>query len=41
VARRTDSDQGAALFLRDMAMLGISSLAEMKRELLVPARGPI
>jgi hypothetical protein len=24
-----------------MAMLGISSLAEMKRELLVPARGPI
>jgi L-lactate dehydrogenase (cytochrome) len=26
---------------RDMAMLGISSLAEMKRELLVPARGPI
>jgi L-lactate dehydrogenase (cytochrome) len=26
---------------RDMAMLGISSLAEMKRELLVPSRGPI
>jgi len=26
---------------RDMAMLGISSLSEMKRELLVPARGPI
>jgi L-lactate dehydrogenase (cytochrome) len=26
---------------RDMAMLGISSLAEMKRDLLVPARGPI
>jgi L-lactate dehydrogenase (cytochrome) len=26
---------------RDMAMLGISSLAEMKRELLVPARGPL
>jgi len=26
---------------RDMAMLGITSLAEMKRELLVPARGPI
>ncbi len=26
---------------RDMAMLGISSLAEMKRELLVPGRGPI
>jgi L-lactate dehydrogenase (cytochrome) len=26
---------------RDMAMLGISSLAELKRELLVPARGPI
>jgi len=26
---------------RDMAMLGISSLAEMKPELLVPARGPI
>jgi L-lactate dehydrogenase (cytochrome) len=25
---------------RDMAMLGICSLAEMKRELLVPARGP-
>jgi L-lactate dehydrogenase (cytochrome) len=26
---------------RDMAMLGISSFAEMKRDLLVPARGPI
>lgn len=26
---------------RDMAMLGISSLDEMKRELLVPARGPM
>jgi L-lactate dehydrogenase (cytochrome) len=26
---------------RDMAMLGISSLAEMKRELLVPSHGPI
>jgi isopentenyl diphosphate isomerase/L-lactate dehydrogenase-like FMN-dependent dehydrogenase len=26
---------------RNMAMLGISSLAEMKRELLVPSRGPI
>jgi isopentenyl diphosphate isomerase/L-lactate dehydrogenase-like FMN-dependent dehydrogenase len=26
---------------RDMAMLGISSLAEMTRELLVPSRGPI
>ena len=26
---------------RDMAMLGISSVAEMKRELLVPSRGPI
>ena len=26
---------------RDMAMLGISTLAEMKRELLVPSRGPI
>ena len=26
---------------RDMAMLGISSLAEMKPELLVPSRGPI
>ena len=26
---------------RDMAMLGISSLAEMKRELRVPSRGPI
>ena len=26
---------------RNMAMLGISSLAEMKRDLLVPARGPI
>lgn len=26
---------------RNMAMLGISSLAEMKRELLVPCRGPI
>jgi L-lactate dehydrogenase (cytochrome) len=26
---------------RDMAMLGISSLSEMTRELLVPARGPI
>jgi L-lactate dehydrogenase (cytochrome) len=26
---------------RDMAMLGISSLAEMKRDLLVSARGPI
>jgi L-lactate dehydrogenase (cytochrome) len=26
---------------REMAMLGISSLAEMKRELLIPARGPI
>ena len=26
---------------RDMAMLGISSLAEMKRELLVPSLGPI
>jgi L-lactate dehydrogenase (cytochrome) len=25
---------------RDMAMLGVSSLAELKRELLVPARGP-
>ncbi|RPI44212.1 MAG: alpha-hydroxy-acid oxidizing protein [Betaproteobacteria bacterium] len=25
---------------RDMAMLGISSMAEMKRELLVPSRGP-
>jgi L-lactate dehydrogenase (cytochrome) len=26
---------------RDMAMLGISTLAEMKRELLVPSHGPI
>ena len=26
---------------RDMAMLGISSVAEMKREFLVPSRGPI
>ncbi|HKA41109.1 MAG TPA: alpha-hydroxy acid oxidase [Burkholderiales bacterium] len=26
---------------RDMAMLGISSVSEMKRELLVPSRGPI
>ena len=26
---------------RDMAMLGISSLAQMNRELLVPASGPI
>jgi len=26
---------------RDMAMLGVSTLAEMKRDLLVPARGPI
>ena len=26
---------------RNMAMLGISSMAEMKRELLVPSRGPI
>jgi L-lactate dehydrogenase (cytochrome) len=26
---------------RNMAMLGISSLAEMKRDLLVPSRGPI
>ena len=26
---------------RDMAMLGITSLAEMKRELLVPSHGPI
>ena len=26
---------------RDMAMLGISSVAEMKRDLLVPSRGPI
>ena len=26
---------------RDMAMLGVSSMAEMKRELLVPNRGPI
>ncbi len=26
---------------RDMAMLGITSLSEMKRELLVPARGPV
>ena len=26
---------------RDMAMLGISFLAEMKRELLVPSHGPI
>jgi L-lactate dehydrogenase (cytochrome) len=26
---------------RNMAMLGISSLAEMKREFLVPGRGPI
>jgi L-lactate dehydrogenase (cytochrome) len=26
---------------RDMAMLGISSFADMKRDLLVPARGPI
>jgi len=26
---------------RDMAMLGISSLTEMKRDLLVPARGPL
>ncbi|MCC6531837.1 MAG: alpha-hydroxy-acid oxidizing protein [Burkholderiales bacterium] len=26
---------------RDMAMLGISTLAEMKRDLLVPSRGPI
>jgi len=26
---------------RDMAMLGISTLTEMKRELLVPGKGPI
>jgi L-lactate dehydrogenase (cytochrome) len=26
---------------RDMAMLGVSSVAEMKRELLVPSKGPI
>ena len=26
---------------RDMAMLGVASLADMKRELLVPARGPL
>ena len=26
---------------RDMAMLGISSLSEMSRDLLVPDRGPI
>src|SRR5689334_16537968 len=26
---------------RDMAMLGISSMAEMKRELLVPSKGPL
>ena len=26
---------------RDMAMLGISSVAEMKRDLLVPSRGPV
>jgi isopentenyl diphosphate isomerase/L-lactate dehydrogenase-like FMN-dependent dehydrogenase len=26
---------------RDMAMLGISALDQMKRELLVPSRGPI
>jgi L-lactate dehydrogenase (cytochrome) len=26
---------------RNMAMLGISSVAEMKRDLLVPSRGPI
>jgi L-lactate dehydrogenase (cytochrome) len=26
---------------RDMAMLGINTMAEMKRELLVPARGPL
>ena len=38
--------QHAAQLLRDeisrnMAMLGISSMAEMKRELLVPRHGPI
>jgi len=26
---------------RDMAMLGISTVTEMKRELLVPAKGPL
>lgn len=45
IAGEAGVHHGAALLRdeihRNMAMLGINSLAEMKRELLVPSRGPI